>query len=309
MLSALKPDDAIKLLVFGPAQRLLDRVLPATLLAILDRDWILAIGAEASQPEVSRCGFANTLFVEMTEVLLYGLLRIDFTGDGRARSVAIQFNTVMEDLYQEAVQILLNGIEGGSYFVPRSNDNLYAALRVLPLKFQNAIVKHLPIGQQVLGFVHWPTILGRRLKIFRRELAPAGALVLTNRQLLFISEEKAWSRRLSDVGYKYGYIVTYCPLARVEFVELIEHDSLDAVGAKVRTHELGEKLEIKFPCERKAAISAFVKLVSLPQLSSERGRRASYVAGPSRGGSLPPAPPQHSALGIVRVGFHRSGSA
>jgi hypothetical protein len=257
---ALQPDDKIRLLVFGPAQKVLGEISTASLLMILDEEWIVVTGTEEIKTEVFHCAFADTLLVEITNILLYGKLRIDFVAEGRAQTVAIQFNTVMEGLYQEAVQFLLNGMDNISEITPCDSKELYAALNSLPLKFCNAIVEFMPMGQRVLGLVHWPAVLGRKLKIFRHELSPEAVLVLTERELLFISEEKTWSWVRPDRVQKYGSIVTHCPLSRVEAVELSEHDSLDTVDVEIRTHEAGEKLKIDFPREQKAKVSAFMEL-------------------------------------------------
>jgi hypothetical protein len=180
----------------------------ANLLAILEHEWIVVVCAENAEPEVYRCQFADTLLVEIIDILLYGRLRLDFVKDGRTRSATVEFNTVMAELYREAVQISLGGMDGVCQAALDDSGKIYDVIKVLPLKFQNGILRYLPVGQQVLGFVHWPAVLERKLKIFWRELAPEGVLVLTNRQLLFISEEKAWWRGKS----KYGHVVTYFPL-------------------------------------------------------------------------------------------------
>jgi hypothetical protein len=43
--------------------------------------------------------YDKTLLVELTIILLYGQLKIDFLGDREARSAAFQFNTVMKRVY------------------------------------------------------------------------------------------------------------------------------------------------------------------------------------------------------------------
>ena len=259
-LTVIKPDDKPRLMAFGPAQNVLGNNLPATLLVILDEKWIVVTGAEKIKTGVYSCTFADTLLVEITRILPHGKLRIDFVSKCRAQSIAIEFNTVMEGLYQEAVQFLLNGMDNVSEIVPCDSRKLYAALDSLPLKFCNAVVEFIPMGQRVLGLVHWPAVLGRKLKIFRRELSPEAVLVLTERELLFISEEKAWSWIRPDRVQKYGSIVTHCPLSRVEAVELSEHESLDTIDVEIRANEAGEKLKIDFPREQKAKVSAFIEL-------------------------------------------------
>jgi hypothetical protein len=233
------------------------KVLPAGLLAILEHEWIVVVGGENAGLEVHRCDFAHTLLVEMVYVLASGRLRLDFVKDGRMASVAVQFNTVMEELYQEAVQILLDDMDVIRQSAQDDCRNIFPSLNALPLKFHNGILRYLPVGQPVLGFVHWPAVEGRKLKIFWREIAPEGVLVLTSRQLILVSEEKARGRSWP----KYGYVVTYCPLSRVEGIRLRAHNSFDAIDVDVRVNQIADKLKIGFPCEIKAAMAAFTDLV------------------------------------------------
>ena len=99
-------------LIFGPAQRTVGAASPASLFGILELEWIVVVCGEDVEPRVYRCDFTDTFVVEITDVLLYGRLRLDFVKDSRAQSVAILFNTVTYELYQEAVQTLLNSMDG-----------------------------------------------------------------------------------------------------------------------------------------------------------------------------------------------------
>lgn len=98
---------------------------------------------------------------------------------------------------------------------------------------------------------------GSQIEVFLAEIAPEGVLILTDRQLILISDEKARWRSWP----KYGYVVTYCPLSRVEGIRLRAHNSFDAIDVDVRAHQIGDKLKIGFPCEIKPAMAAFTDLV------------------------------------------------
>lgn len=285
MLKVLKPHDKIRWLIYGPRQ-VAGKVSPASLLAILEHEWIV-ICEKNVEPEVYRCEFADTLLVEIVDVLLYGRLRLDFVKDGGTRSVAVEFNTVMAELYQKAAQILLGDMDGVCQAALDDSGNIYDVIKILPLKFKNAILRYLPVGQQVLGFVHWPAVLERKLKIFWRELAPEGVLVLTNRQLLFISEEKAWWRGKSKSGSKYGYVVTYFPLSRIKAIRLSEHNSFYTIDVDVAARQLDEKIKIGFPYALKAAVMAFTELV---------------ISSPGFLLSRPEVPAGHDAIDECNVG-------
>ena len=51
--------------------------------------------------------------------------------------------------------------------------------------------------------------------------------------------------------------------------------SIYAIDVVVRARQKGEKLKIDFPCEKKAAVAAFVELVWPPGLPGEFGSAAS----------------------------------
>jgi len=78
----VKPGDTIRLLILGPAFTSSGKSSIATLLAVLDQEWIVVSGMEASQMRVDRARFADTLLAELTIVLLSGQLKFDYTTDG-----------------------------------------------------------------------------------------------------------------------------------------------------------------------------------------------------------------------------------
>jgi hypothetical protein len=139
-----------------------------------------------------------------------------------------------------------------------------------------------PMGQRALAAVHWPAILGQRRLWFQPELAPQAALAVTDRELLLVSEEKAWRRMRPGQTPKYGSIVTHCPFSRIEILQLGEHDDIDTVDVVLRVPRGTEKLKIPFPRERKREVQALID-----QASGQTGRiRESGPAdGPGSGGN------------------------
>jgi hypothetical protein len=91
-------------------------------------------------------------------------------------------------MYREAAHLILDAIEG---VTPLANEQAFrdAVGYVFdwPLKFRHGVLKFMPKGRQLIFATHWPTLTGG----FRRELAPAAALALTERELFLISEDKA----------------------------------------------------------------------------------------------------------------------
>jgi hypothetical protein len=50
MVAVLKPSDVVRSLIFGPAEDLIRKILPASLLAILEDEWIIVVGGENAEP-------------------------------------------------------------------------------------------------------------------------------------------------------------------------------------------------------------------------------------------------------------------
>jgi hypothetical protein len=258
MLAALHPHEAIELLIFGPSQRTIGKTDPASLMAILEHEWIIVTFGEHIGTQIYRCDFEDTLLLEMTDILLYGRLRVDFFRDNQIQSVAIYFNTVTSNIYEQAVQLLLNGMDKPNHLAFQEREDVRTTIEKLPLKFRNGVANYLPTGQRALEIIHSPAVLIRRFAIFRRELSPEVALVLTDKELLFISEEPVRSARNSYETGKYGYIVTHCPLSRIEAVCSMEEQFLDMIKVKIR----GLTLSFCFSREKRAANNAFVESVS-----------------------------------------------
>jgi hypothetical protein len=227
--AALTPDDVIRCLVFGPPQRTIGTASPASLLAMLNRGWVIALAGGGGRPKVYRCNFTETLLVEITDVLLYGRLRFDFVRFGRVHSVVIPFNTVSSDLYQNAVQLMLAGTVSQYHAVLEKNGKAFQGPPDLPLKFRNAVVRSLPAGQEALEFVYWPPGFGRLVLFLRREFSPAGLLALTGTHLLFFSEGEVLVDGGSQGYAKYGYTVTYCPVSLIRAVQIVEHKSFHSI--------------------------------------------------------------------------------
>lgn len=258
----LGSNDNIRCLIFGPMKRVNGKVSPASLLAILNHEWVIAVCGEDALPEVHQCDFAATLLAELTESLLYGRLRLDFVKHDRAQAVEVHFNTVMDWLYREALELLLRGMGGSGQWASNGGGKSVVAVDVLPLKFRNGIRRYLPAGDNVLGFVHWRAALECRWRLFWRERVPERVLVLTNTQLLLISDEKAWSLGRSRRNAKYGYVVTYCPLSRVASIRVREHEADAAIDVKLCASQFCAGLKIDFPYEQRATVNAFVKTVA-----------------------------------------------
>lgn len=268
----LTAGETIRTLVFGPSYASLDRRLPATLLAVTSRGWILAL--DDSDPGCVRalaCGFDNTLLIELTELALDGHLRVDYLANGRSMTAAAGFNTVMNALYRDAADMILAGIEGGDYITTQADEAAEAAhwLQNWPMKFSRAVLDNLRAGRRLLDAVHWPAVYGG----FGRELAPAAAMAATARELLLISDERRPSWDHDGSHAKVGTITTYFPLSRLGSSRVASHGEVGVLELQMHAGNGGEVLKVLYPADHEPAVRQVMDRVS---------RRAKAALGPTR---------------------------
>jgi len=255
LLSAVEENLAspksVRLLVHAPAFSTADERSPATVLAVTDSGWLVASETEEGGASVEKSNFSDTLFLELTSVLLSGRLRICFATVGTSYSATMMFDTVGEEFYREAIDLMLDGIDQ-TVTPPGKNDGDAASItEVWPLKFRTEAERYRPKGQRLLAATQWPAIFGG----FERELAPAGALLLTERELVLISEEKTSPRRHSGDLHEFGGIITYFPLVRLADFHLSQHERFGVLALQVHATHGGDKLEFIFPSDHERAVS------------------------------------------------------
>lgn len=237
--------ERLQFLVYSPAFQIHALRASATVLAVTDEAWFVLTRDEGMPMSVVTSEFEDTLLVELGVLLLHGHLKMDFTRDGEQDSVIVEFNAVMQDLFVRAVELILQGMEA-PYAAPLVAEDGTDLLRGWPLKFVNAALNYLPAGSPVLAAVHWPTLQDG----FRRELAPAGALLLTARELVVITGEKAppWAKDWTLA--QLGDIVIYVPLGRLTGCHVDPHRKLGVLGLEIGTRGGSEGLDILFAVEK-----------------------------------------------------------
>ena len=242
----IKSGEVVSLLVYSPVFKSAGRRFDATVVAVTNERWLMLAEEENGRVKVSGSSFDDTLLVELTEILLFGQLKIDFVSNGKPCSSELQFDVVDEEMYREAADLVLDAIEE---VTPLTNGDSFpgAVQRISdwPLKFRHGVLKFLPKGRQLLFATHWPALVGG----FRRELAPAAALALTDHELFLVSEDKAsgWFHRRKDP--KYGYIVTYFPRVRLAQHRLTRQAKIALLELETRGSHGGEALQIVLPLQ------------------------------------------------------------
>jgi hypothetical protein len=251
LLERIWPHESVRLLVHSPPDLILGARRPGTLLTVTDRRWLIVYENADESATVAESSFADTLLVELTTILLYGRLKLDYVAEGAGRCAAVEFNTVWDEYYREATYLVLKSIDDAPRGPASDRQQVLNLLEDWPLKFLNAALRCLPPGHCLREAVHWPAVYGK----WHRELVTAAALLLTNRAVLLISEEKAkWWQRFRE-GAKYGQITTYIPLVRLAHFGLCEREGFGLLGIEIGTSLGKEELHVPVPLTQVSAIS------------------------------------------------------
>jgi hypothetical protein len=269
LLDNLTSLDSVRLLIHAPAVLTLDErspmapeitpsvVTPATALAVTSDGWLVASETEDGGASVEKAHFHDTLFLELTSLRLSGQLRIYFAAVGTSYFAAMNFDTVGEELYREAIDLILSGIDRAPAAMAKIDRDGTSPFEAWPLKFRSEAERYRPKGQRLLAATQWSATIDG----FQRELCPAGALLVTERELVLISEEKRAPRLHRGDFRKFGGIITYFPLVRVLDYHLSHHERFGVLALRVHAVHGGEKLEIIFPADHEKVVSKALEQV------------------------------------------------
>lgn len=257
LADSISPQESIRSLIYAPAFSTLGERRPATVLAATDKGWLIVSETEDGGAHVEKSDFGDTLFLELASTLLWGQLKIHFAKVGTSYSASTTFDTVEERLYREAIDAILDGIDPNPSQPTAENPELDKSLESWPIKFRAEAQRYLPKGQPLLAAIQWPAIFGG----YKRELCPAAALLITNRELVLISEEKTSPRQHAGDDYTFGAIITYFPVARLEDFHVGHEERFGVLELRAHARHGGETFEIIFPADRERAVSKAMEQV------------------------------------------------
>lgn len=186
----LPPAGEPVMMVFTPSIETSEGATAPSLLVVETERWHLVVEDEHHVTSVTTSSIDRTVLVEMTVVLLLGRLKFDFATKRDVRSVVIEFNTVMEHLYHAAADYVLGAMKGRAALAPVEHERDLELLHSVPLKFRNSILRFTPPSEHILALAYWPAIVVSHRGLIESELSPESALVLCERELLIVSEEK-----------------------------------------------------------------------------------------------------------------------
>jgi hypothetical protein len=299
LVEDLPAAESVCFLVHSPSFPTGDEKSPATVLAVTNHGWLVASETEDGGATLERSQLSEILFLELRSILLLGQLRISFAAVDSPSSTTIKFEGIGDEFYQEAIDLILAGIDPTPGTLTGNDRNEASMFENWPMKFRNEARRYWPRGQRLLAALRWPAVLGESL----REIAPAGALLVTGRELVLISDEMNSSAESSseeelkerpheeetspgrtapetnsvieesdiDSGelpgdvYEFGEIITFVPRVRLANFQVSQQDRIGVLTLEVHAAQGREKLKILFPSDRQEAISQAMGQVSPPQ--------------------------------------------
>jgi hypothetical protein len=269
LAESLSPGEPVRLLVHAPAFATGDEKSPATVLAVANNGWLVVSEAEEGSASLQKSDFSDTLFLELTSILLLGQLRIAFGAANTSRSVAIKFDTAEDEVYREAIDLMLAGIDPALTGVVEKDQIQAQVFRDWPMKVRNEAQRYCPKGQRLLAAVEWRAIFGSS----QEQLAPAGALLITERELVVISDEpNAAGERppettsAEEPKETLGGIITFVPRVRLADFHVSHQESFDVLALQLDAAHGREKLEINFPSgDEKAVSRAMEQMLLVPR--------------------------------------------
>ena len=274
LVESLPSGEPIRLLVHAPAFATGDEKSPATVLAVTNNGWLVASETEDGSATLQKSDFRDTLFLELTSILLFGQLRIAFAAVDTSRSVAIKFDTAEDELYREAIDLMLAGIDPALTGVADKDRIQTQVFRDWPMKVRNEAQRYCPKGQRLLAAVEWRAIFGSS----QEQLAPAGALLITERELVVISDEQNSAAErppespAEEPKETIGGIITFVPRVRLVDFQVSHQESFDVLALQLHAAHGGEKLEIIFPSDDEKAVSRAMEQMLLPPGSANQTR-------------------------------------
>ena len=272
LVKNLPSGEQVRLLVHAPAFATETEKSPATVLAVTNNGWLTASKTEDGSAAVEKSDFSDVLFLELKSILLSGQLKISFAALDKSNSVTIRFETVEEEPYREAIDLILAGIDPALTGTAEKGRSEASMLEGWPMKIRNEAQRYWPRGQRFLSAIQWKATFGGS----QEEHAPAGALLVTERELVVISEEKEFTGerppedRVADESKAiFGGIITFVPRVRLKDFRVSHRESFAVLALQANGAHGGEKLEVIFPSGNENAVSQAMEQM-LPSRSSAK---------------------------------------
>src|SRR5260221_7531864 len=262
----------VRLLVHAPAFTTGDEKSPSTVLAVTNNGWLVASETEDGGAAVEKSDFSDTLYLQLKSILLLGQLRISFAAVDTSYFVTIKFDTVGDELYREAIDLMLAGIDPALTGVAEKDRSEASMFEAWPIKIWNEAKRYWPRGQRFLAAIQWPAVFDGS----QGELSPACRLLMTERELVVIAEEKEFAAEsrpnppaAEEPKEIFGGIITFVPRVRLNDFHVSHQENFGVLALRLHAAHGGEKLEIIFPPDDEIAVSKAMEQLLLSRASAK----------------------------------------
>ncbi|MET0261350.1 MAG: hypothetical protein ABW223_00520 [Rariglobus sp.] len=248
------------MMIFTPSLETSEGTTAPSLLVLETDRWHLLVETEKPAVTITSSPIDRTVLVEMTVVLLLGRLKFDFATKRDVRSVVIEFNTVMEHLYHAAAEYLLGAMKGRPATEPVDRQSDLELLHSVPLKFRNSILRFAPPSERLLALAYWPAIVVEKNGLIESELSPESALVLCERELLVVSEERLIPSDRPAHRFRIGLVNKHGSIAVHGLLSRLTEFRFGGIGGAVtldllfQVDPIIEILSLVMPAEQKAPV-------------------------------------------------------
>lgn len=284
---ALGAADDGDLLIYTPADENAQANTPAGVLAVTSTGWLWIEETVSGGTATTAVDFAQTLWVELTGLLLYGSLTIAYAEGANLHRRTIVFSTTRIGYYGEAAERIVRGTRGLSGDTGRHTRQSAPGIEKLSFKFRSALYDVTPPGESVQVLINWPMVAGSAGFWSKCELANAGFMVLTEHTLLVVREELSEGHFWLKRNPHYGKITAFVPLQRLCGYTLCDagNPSLIRISLHLADGTVEDELNVNLPSSLEADAQVFLeRLTNVVQVSGTRpwavaDRRASLEAG------------------------------
>jgi hypothetical protein len=237
LTASLMPGESIRQIIVAPKQRLLGtrRLLGRWKWLLpweLTPDWVLvltegrvivaSVARPGAAPVVTSTCISDILSLETGNILLHSWVEWTWVSQGRADRTRIYYNAVSQRLFKNVLDSLRRDLAAQSHLPAAQGERHLERLAELPFKFMNIIAHDLLLpDEQVQAVVYRPAIWTCQHRLFRRQLAAAMTLALSNYHLLLAEED------MTGRPDAWGLVTRFCPRSRIRRAALEErHDGL-----------------------------------------------------------------------------------
>jgi hypothetical protein len=276
--SYLEPDEIVQGIVVLPRQRLLLRgvkrpnkslfagwkLTPEIILLHTNQRMLVTEILEGRRLKVTTTPLREIITLQLGSVLLFSWFEWSWASSREQKTYRVYFNTVSDRIFRELQQCLSSMLtQRESLKNIQGNQGLHY-LEDLPYKFKNIIPLRLLLpGEEIQSIVYRPGFWERRVVLFKRQISPATALILTDRQVLVVEEE------IVGAEGHHGVITRYIPRHALSQAVLEQQAEGLLLRLLFQVHGVEFEQRLEFEFSSKLQLDHMLNLVGQPIISSK----------------------------------------